>query len=215
MRRTLAVVFVNPNTGQPVDLGLRKSRPNKSGPGPNLNRDGGVNLSPGPLPKLGGEPGLNLEPHYREVDREKNPRKTFSSSDALLFDALSQYGVADDDVLKRLRAQTRNVCPDFTDEELIHFIHSKGQLIRRRESGISSPIGFLLTSVPKCFVGESFQLFRKAQNEARDREAAERAQRETEFENWRREQQAILDDPNASEEDKRWARKILSPDETS
>jgi hypothetical protein len=215
MRRTLAVVFVNPNTGQPVDLGLRKSGPTESGSGPNLNRGRGIKLSPDPLPKLGGEPGLNLEPLYREVDREKNSRKTPSSSDVLLFDALSQYGVADDDVLKRLRAQTRNVCPDFTDEELIHFIHSKGQLIRRRDSGISSPIGFLLTSVPKCFVGESFRLFRKAQSEARDREAAERAQRETEFENWRREQQAIIDDPNASEEDKRWARKVLSPDETS
>jgi hypothetical protein len=37
MRRTLAVVFVNPSTGQPVDLGLRKSPPIKSGPGPNLH----------------------------------------------------------------------------------------------------------------------------------------------------------------------------------
>ena len=48
MRRTLAVVFVNPSTGQPVDLGLRKPRPLKSGPGPNLSRDGGVNLTPEP-----------------------------------------------------------------------------------------------------------------------------------------------------------------------
>jgi hypothetical protein len=214
MRRTLAVVFVNPSTGQPVDSAVRKPRPLKSASGPNLSRDGGVNLTPEPLPKLGGEPGINLEPLYREEDREKNLRETSSSSDSLLFDALSQYGVADDDVLKRLRTQTRNICPDFTDEELIHFIHSKGQLIRRRDSSISSPIGFLLTSVPKCFAGEAFQLFRKAQRDAREREAAERAQREAEFENWRKEQQAILDDPNASEEDKKWARKMLSPDET-
>jgi hypothetical protein len=214
MRRTLAVVFVNPSTGQPVDPGLRKPRPIKSAPGPNLSTGGGVNLTPEPLPKLGGEPGINLEPLYREEDREKTLRETSSSSDSLLFDALSQYGVADDDVLKRLRTQTRNICPDFTDEELIHFIHSKGQLIRRRDSSISSPIGFLLTSVPKCFAGEAFQLFRKAQREAREREAAERAQREAEFENWRKEQQAILDDPNASDEDKKWARKMLSPDET-
>jgi hypothetical protein len=132
-----------------------------------------------------------------------------------LFDALSQYGIADDDVLKRLRAQTYNICPDFTDEELLYFIHSKGQLIRRRNSGITSPIGFLLTSVPKCFVGEAFQLFRKTQTEAREREAVERAQREAEFANWRREQQAIIDDPEASEEDKGWARKMLGPDEIS
>lgn len=214
MRRTLAVVFVNPSNGQPLDLGLRKSSSNP-GPGPNLTRDRGLNLAPDPPTNLSAKPGLNLEPLYREEDREHKSRETSSSSDALLFEALSQYGVADDDVLKRLRSQTRSVCTDFTDEELVHFIHSKGHLIRRRDSGISSPIGFLLTSVPKCFVGESFQLFRKAQKEARDREAAEKAQREAEFESWRKEQQAILDDPNTSEEDKKWARKMLSPDETS
>ena len=214
MRRTLAVVFVNPSNGQPLDLGLRKS-PSNPGPGPNLTRDRGLNLTPDPPTNLSAKPGLNLEPLYREEDREQKSRETSSSSDALLFEALSQYGVADDDVLKRLRSQTRSVCTDFTDEELVHFIHSKGHLIRRRDSGISSPIGFLLTSVPKCFVGESFQLFRKAQKEARDREAAEKAQREAEFESWRKEQQAILDDPNTSEEDKKWARKMLSPDETS
>jgi hypothetical protein len=191
MRRTLAVVFVNPTTGQPVDLGLRKSASSKPGPGP------------------------NLEPLYREDVRETILRETSSSSDSLVLEALSQYGVADDDVLKRLRAQIRNVCPDFTDEELVHFIHSKGALIRRRDTRISSPIGFLLTSLPKCFVGEAFQLFRKAQKEARDREGAERAQREAEFESLSREQQAILDDPDASEEDKKWARKMLSPDESS
>jgi len=213
MRRTLAVVFVNPSNGQPLDIGLRKS-PGNSGPGPNLTRDRGLNLTPDPPTNLSHEPGIKLEPLYREEDREQKLRETSASSDSLLFEALNQYGVADDDVLKRLRSQTRNVCPDFTEEELLHFIHSKGHLIRRRDSAISSPIGFLLTSVPKCFVGESFQLFRKAQKEARDREAAEKAQREAEFENWRKEQQAILDDPNTSEEDKKWARKILSPDET-
>jgi hypothetical protein len=214
MRRTLAVVFVDPSTGQPIDLGLRKPPSHISGPGPNLTGEGGINITPAPPSNLAGEPGLNLEPLYREEIREKNLRETSSSSDSLLFDALSQYGVADDDVLKRLRTQTQNVCPDFTVEELVHFIHTKAQLIRKKNSGISSPIGFLLTSVPKCFVGEAFQLFRKAQREARERDAAERAQQEADFENWRREQQSILDDPNASEEDKKWARKMLNPEET-
>lgn len=215
MRRTLAVVFVDPKTGHPLDLGPKTTRSNYIGPGPNLSRGRGVNLDPEPLPKLTVEPGINLGPLNREEHRAINLRETSSPSDATLFEALSQYGVADDDVLKRLRAETRRVCPDFTEEELVHFIHSKGQLIRRRDSGISSPIGFLLTSVPKCFVGEAFQLFRKAQRETREREAAERALREAEFEHWRREQQAILDDPNASDEDKRWAHKMLYPDETA
>ena len=212
MRRTLAVVFVNPSDGQPLDIGIKKQQSDNSGPGTNITPGGGLNLSPEPPVNLSGEPGLNLEPLYREEYREKSLRET-SSSHSLLFEALSHYGVVDDDVLTRLRSQTRKVCPDFTDEELLHFIHSKGHLIRSRDSGIASPMGFLLASVPKCFVGESFQLFRKAQIEAREREAAERSQREAELQTWRREQQAILDDPNTSEEDKRWARKVLSPDE--
>ena len=217
MRRTLAVVFVNPTTGQPVDLGRRNNRTTRSVPGPTLNTGSGsgAHSISEPPPNLDGRPGINLEPLSTEEDCEKDFRQKASRSDALLLDALSQYGVADDDVLKRLRAQTRKICPDFTEEELIHFIHAKGHLIRITDSGISSPIGFLLTSVPKCFAGESFQQFRRIQKEAREREAAERAQREVEVENWRREQQAILDDPNAPEEDKRWARKMLSPDETS
>ena len=118
MRRTLAVVFVNPRTGEPVDLGLRKPGRIKSRSGPNLTGDCGANLIPEPPPKLSGEPGINLEPLYREEIRVKNLRETSSSSDSLLFDVLSQYGVADDDVIKCLRTQTRNICPDFTDEDL-------------------------------------------------------------------------------------------------
>jgi hypothetical protein len=215
MRRTLAVVFVDPKTGHPIDLGLKKTRGAHSGPGPKLGGQGGLNLAPESGAKLTVEPGINLGPLIREEEREKRIRETSSSSHSLLFEALSQYGVADDEVIQRLRNETKRTCPDFTDEELVHFIHSKGLLIRRPDSGISSPIGFLLTSVPKCFVGEAFQLFRKNQREIREREAAERAQQEAELENWRREQQAILDDPNAPEEDKRWARKMLYPEENS
>jgi hypothetical protein len=214
MRRTLAVVFVDPNTGQPIDLGLKKPRPEHAGPGPNLSGAAGINLGPDSGANLNQNPGINLTPLYREEDREANPRET-SSSDSLLFEALSQYGAVDDDVLTRLRNETRRICADFTTEELVHFIHSKGELIRKRDSGIWSPIGFLLTSVPKCFAGEAFQLFRKAEREAREREAAERAQRQIEFESWRKEQETILADPNASEEDKKWARKVLYPDQNS
>ncbi len=212
MRRTLAVVFVDPSTGQPLDLGGKKAKSPSLTAGPNLTRGRGSNLTSAPGPNLTAEPGANLGPLNREQEREHNLSQTSSSSDEILFQALSQYGIADDDVLTRLRAETRRICPDFTDDELVWFIHSKGQLIHRPNSSISSPIGFLLTSVPKCFAGEAFQLFRKTQRETREREAAERAQQEADLANWRREQQAILDDPAATEEDKKWARKALQLD---
>jgi len=215
MRRTLGVIFVNPTTGEPVDLRLRKSASNKSGPGPNLKGERGLNLNPAPRYNLSGEPGINLETLYTEKDREIILRETSSSSDSLLLEALSQYGVADDDVLERhgyrhepsaRTSLTKNSYISSTQRE---------PSFGGETAEFSSPIGFLLTSVPKCFVGEAFQQSRRAQKKARDREAAERAQREAEFENWRKEQQAILDDPNTSEEDKKWARKMLSPAETS
>ena len=144
MRRTLAVVFVDPATGQPLDLGFKKSvAVNHPEPGPNLR--------PEPL-----------------------------KGDSILFEALIQYGNVDDGVLARLQTATRRVCPDCTPEEIVHFIHVKGELTRRQETSISNPIGFLLASVPKCFAGDSFQLFRKAQREAREREAAERARQQAE-----------------------------------
>jgi hypothetical protein len=212
MRRTLAVVFVDPQTGQPLDLGLKKKKQDNPGPGPILREPSGPKLSPEAGAKLTGKPGINLIPHI-EKQTENTFREPSSSSDSLLFNTLSQYGAVDDDVIQRLRAETQRIAPDFTDEELVHFIHLKGQIIRRPQSSVSSPIGFLLTSVPRCFAGESFQLFRTTQRQVREREAAERAQQEAELDTWRREQQAILDDPNAPEEEKRWARKILMPDE--
>jgi cation transport regulator ChaB len=64
--------------------------------------------------------------------------------------------------------------------------------------------------VPKCFIGDTLQHYRD--QERRRREAAE--QEAAEAHAWaaehRREQEQILADPNASEEDKRWAREFLS-----
>ena len=216
MRRTLAVVFVDPATGLPLHLGLGKLPAEKpAGPGLKLDAPPGINLIPAPGLNLDGQPGLNLTPLYREELREeyREGQAPTSPSDAILFQALAAYGNVDDDAVARLRDEARRICPDCTSEEIVHFIHTKGQLVGRRGSLISSPIGFLLTSVPKCLAGEAFQLFRKAQQEARRREAADRARQDAEVESWRREQQAVLDDPHAAEEDKRWARRMLFPED--
>src|ERR1051326_3266289 len=110
-------------------------------------------------------------------------------SGGVLFEALNQYGLAEEDTIKRLRTEARRIRPDVTDEELAHFIHAKAHLIRGREG-----LGFLLTGVPRCLAGEQFEHFRKTQREAREHEAVERAQHEAELARWRREQQDILDD---------------------
>lgn len=211
MRRTLAVVFVNPVTGQRLDLGPNDPKAkSQSIPGLKLTAGAGPKLKPEGGSKLDSNPGPNLESPYREQFREIEPRETSSSS--VLFEALGRYGTVDDDVITRLRTECQKRANDCTDEEIAHFIDEKGSLIRSANTRIGSPIGFLLTAVPKCFVGESFDLYRKKQREHYEQQQAEQARQQEEMEKWQEEQRAILDDPSTSEEEKRWARTSLGVD---
>jgi hypothetical protein len=88
-------------------------------------------------------------------------------------------------------------------------LKKNGSLVRVRDSRIYSPIGFLLTAVPKCFSGEAFRLYREEQAKQREAEAVYEAKRQAELDEWRREQEGRLADPNVSEEDKRFIRECL------
>jgi hypothetical protein len=99
---------------------------------------------------------------------------------------------------------------DCSVTEIIHFVHQKGSLIRQDRSGrITSPMGFLLTAVPKCFTGETFERYRQQEHKRQEEERAVRERQQAEIEQWRREQESVLNDANASEDDKRFARQIL------
>ncbi len=133
-----------------------------------------------------------------------------SSEVALVLRALSEYGDDDDDVALQLLSQCREVAPDCTIPEVVHFIHQKGALIRRdRNQKITNPMGFLLTAVPKCFAGETLERYRRGEKNRQEEERAFHERQEAEIALWRRDQEAILNDPGASEEDKRFARRIL------
>ena len=74
---------------------------------------------------------------------------------------------------------------------------------------LENPMGMLIRHLPKCFEGESFRLYREAQEaEKRRREAAQ-----AEHTAQRREWQRILSDPNEAEEQKEWARLMLGLEE--
>jgi hypothetical protein len=101
-------------------------------------------------------------------------------------------------------------------------LHDRGNRPFRSSKKISAPpeperphykpIGFPLTAVPKCFDGETFALYREEERKRQESERALRLRQETEIEQWRREQEAVLNDPNASEDDKSLARRTLSLD---
>jgi len=68
--------------------------------------------------------------------------------------------------------------PNCTIEEVLYFTKAKAAILE--PSKIRNPIGFLLAAVPKCFEGETFEVFRRdqarRQQETLRREAEERSQ---------------------------------------
>ena len=128
---------------------------------------------------------------------------------AAIYQVLNKYGAVDDDIVDRLIKSCKQQAPDCTDEEIIHFIEEKGSLVRVKDSRIYSPIGFLLTAVPKCLSGEAFRFYREEEMKHREAEAAHEARRQTELDEWRRDQEAQLADPSVSEQDKLFIREWL------
>lgn len=101
--------------------------------------------------------------------------------------------------MRRLITECRRRAPDATVEEISEFVQQKAAFAMRNPQ-IRNPSGFLITPVPRCFEGESFQIFRKSREEAKRREKAE----------LQRIAMTILDAPESSDEDRNWAHAILS-----
>lgn len=164
----------------------------------------------GTPPETVGEPseetvGVTTTPLDKCLVKEKRQTPPSSSS---IHRALAEYGSPDDDAVRHLIGQCKKNASDADPSEIVHFIHDKGQVIRKGK--ISNPIAFLLVYVPKCFLGEGLQEFRQQRRKALEAEQA----RQKELDEWQKDemqkQQAILDDPTSSEEDKRWARQFLT-----
>jgi predicted transcriptional regulator len=139
----------------------------------------------------------------------KNVLGNNTSSSLGIHQALSQYGVVDDDIINRFLTACKQQTADCTEAEIIHFIHEKGTFVRVRDSRIYNPIGFLLTAVPKCLSGEAFRLYREEQRKQREAAAALEERRQAELDEWRREQEDRLVDPKVSEDDKNIIRQWL------
>ena len=140
------------------------------------------------------------------IDSNALDQKTSSS---ILYEALSHYGPIDDDIIERLIRSCRQQTADCSEEEIAHFVRQKGALVRIRDSRIYSPIGFLLTAVPKCLSGEAFRLYREEQQRIRTAENASELRRQAELDVWRREQELRLLDPEVPEDDKQFIRECL------
>jgi hypothetical protein len=150
--------------------------------------------------------GTLLENSSREVFRELS-----ASSSAAVAAALSEYGTIDDDAVQKIIADCRRNAADATREEVVHFIREKGRVIANGK--IDNPIGFLIVYVPKCFIGDTLQHYRDRERQRREAAEQEAAEARAWAAEHRRQQEQILVDPEASEDDKQWARRFLSGEE--
>jgi hypothetical protein len=122
---------------------------------------------------------------------------------------LARVEVVDDDAVAELVAACRANAPDCTESEIIHFVREKSRHIHKRESRVHSPMGFLLTAVPKCFSGQALRQYRDEQRREQESGPGRVAEEQASIDRWRREQEAALSDPSVSEQEKHLIRLCL------
>jgi hypothetical protein len=104
-------------------------------------------------------------------------------------------GHSDDDAVRKIEVTCQEKCPDITEAEIIHFIEEHGPRFARMKS-LNNPMGVLIRHLPKCFEGESFQLYRRSETMKR--------------EELRKTWQSIFDDPDTDPETKKLAQEWLA-----
>jgi hypothetical protein len=198
--RTGGVYFVDPHTGLRLEPGSSLLSGSSLITESNLHI--GSNLQPAAGSSLESRSGSKLLP----LINKRNQEDATTTSSAIAAALIKHLGHSDDDAVTRINKNVRERCPDATEDEIVHFIEEQGSRFMRMKA-LDNPMGMLIRHLPKCFEGESFRLYRQEQEAERQRREAAEAQLAAS----RREWQRILDDPNAPDEEKEWARLMLGP----
>lgn len=192
--KTRGVLFVNPETGKPLfETGIPES---------------GTPLSQTGIPESGSS-GIpeSATPSIDISIRQKDPQSPSSSEVTFLAGSIAQLGVTVDD---DLAAQLIRACRDHESEASVEDIRDFVDLkLLQIGQEVKNPGGYLLTAVPKCFTGEFYRQHIAQRQQAREQaEIQARLASQTNAAT-RVEMQRILDDPTASDEDKRFASRII------
>ena len=162
--RNKAVTFVTPD-GIPLEISplgtstLGSDTPSGFTLG-SAPRPGVLTPTPG-IAHAATAPGVETPTHInREVflenslERQNTTTTTFPRFD-LVAQAMSQVAYADHNAVTQLVEDCSGIVPDVTAEEICEFVQEKSNIVAA-SSTIKNPIGFLLATVPKCFVGKTF-----------------------------------------------------------
>jgi hypothetical protein len=187
--RGRGIEFVAPETGTPIFSIAKRKRvtaPDVNTPSDavtlksqiKLTTGEGDGATPGDSPDVtspdpdGVTPSLlvrsrNLLRNKTKKTQNQQTTTTFSSSEVL--EALNQFAFTDQSAANQLISDCQAYVPDATPGEICEFIKEKGKIITG-SSNIQNPIGFLLVTVPKCFAGEAFLVYRQKRQRATDQQ---------------------------------------------
>lgn len=125
----------------------------------------------------------DLQTAYKERELNNTENTTSSSSPLapayLIHEITRILPAIDHSAVESLWHNCRSRAADCKAEEVLYFVESKLPLIDRGK--VLNPIGFILSTVPRCFEGETFQAFRAEQlrlEQERQAREAENALRE-------------------------------------
>jgi hypothetical protein len=115
---------------------------------------------------------------------------------------LNRFWAVDEAAAVQLIKSCRGIREDATADEIAFFVAEKLYLARESRT-ITNPTGFIISTVPQCFVGQTFVSFRRRRAESLRMAAEEKARKAQEDEAmkayFRREAKAVLANPNSSE----------------
>jgi hypothetical protein len=183
-----------------------------------VTRSRGVVFVPAPV-KAAGAPAAALNPQRslelavapdakRVPGAERDTGSPAGLPDSVVRTLREYLPDVDDASAAALMEACRQNAPDASDEEINYFVRIKADLMQRMGT-VKSPMGFLKTSVPRCFEGESFRQFREAESKRREAAALREAAQEEEVRRFQEEQRAILENPKSTEEERKFARNYL------
>jgi hypothetical protein len=157
----------------------------------------------------------SLSDSHTPLETIRKPEETASSELSVqLVEAVREAaGLADDDGIRTLVRLCRQRAPDAADYEIAHFVRLKARQALRT-GNVANLTGFLHAAVPRCFEGEAFRQFRRAEQQRRELERQQKAAFEAENARFRAEQQAVLANPLSTPEQRRLARVLLGLDES-
>ena len=126
-----------------------------------------------------GEPHIANKEYNNGTNKDLQPTST-SFENSVPHDLIEHLhrilSFIDHQAISILWAECRARAADCTVAEVIHFTRTKAGVLASGK--IQNPTGFLLAAVPKCFEGQSFSSFRRAQKDRENAEAKLRQERE-------------------------------------